>query len=67
MGKTKNDAPAAIEAGKAITITAASREDATNQLHALKEQASKEGLTAQGGFIEHREGEFSAVITFVEQ
>ena len=65
MGKTKNDAPAAIEAGKAITITAASREDATNQLHALKE-AGKEGLTAQGGFIEHREGEFSAVITFVE-
>lgn len=67
MGKTKNDAPV-IEAGKAITITAESREDATNQLNELRKQAAESGLIqAPGGLIEHREGVFSAVITFVEQ
>lgn len=67
MGKTKNDAPV-IEAGKAITITAESREDATNQLNELRKQAAESGLIqAPGGFIGHREGVFSAVITFVEQ
>ena len=66
MSKTKNDAPTAIEAGKAITITADTREDATRKLNELRKQAETEGLTTkEGGFIEHREGAFSAVITFV--
>ena len=66
MSKTKNDAPTAIEAGKAITITADSREEATEQLNELRKQAEAAGLTPKdGGFIEHREGAFSAVITFV--
>ena len=67
MSKTKNDTPAVtIEAGKPIEIKADSREDATMQLNELRKQAEEAGLTPQeGGFIEHREGQFSAVITFV--
>lgn len=65
MGK-KNDT-LVIKAGKPITITADSRKAASDQLNALREKAEKEGLVqAPGGFIEHREGEFFAVITFVE-
>ena len=64
MSKTKIDAHA-IEAGKTVEITATSREDAAGQLTALRQQAEEAGLKASGGFIEHREGIFSAVITFV--
>lgn len=68
MSKTKNDAPTAIEAGKAITITADSREEATEQLNELRKQAEEAGLVQDaGGFIEHRLGAFSAVIKFVKQ
>lgn len=64
----KNDAAPAIEAGKAISITATSRQDAADQLKALREQATEAGLVqGPGGVIEYREGIFSAVITFVEQ
>jgi hypothetical protein len=69
MSKTKNDIPA-IEAGKPITIEAESRQDATEQLNAMRKQAEGDGLTqTEGGFIEYQrtaEGEdkFSAVITF---
>ncbi len=68
MSKTKNDIPATvnIESGKPIEIKADSRKDATQQLNELRKQAETEGLTPkEGGFIEHREGAFSAVITFV--
>ena len=63
----KNETPAIkIESGKPIEIKADSREDATQQLTTLRKQAEEAGLTAKaGGFIEHREGQFSAVITFV--
>lgn len=58
----KNDSPA-IEVGKPITIEAASRQEATEKLNALREQAK--GLTAQGGFIEYDgRDKFSAVIMF---
>ena len=67
MSKKKNNAPSAIVAGKAITITATSRRDAADQLAALRSQAAEAGMTDQGGFICQREGLFSAVITFVEQ
>ena len=67
MSKKKNNAPTAFEAGKAITISAMSRQDAADQLAVLRKQAAEAGLTGQGGFIEHRESIFSAVITFVEQ
>ena len=64
----KNDTPAVkIEAGKPIEIKADSREDATMQLSELRKQAEEAGLTPkEGGFIEHREGEFFAVITFIK-
>jgi len=66
MSKTKNETPA-IEPGKPITIECASRADASKQLHALKEQAAKDGLTPQGGFIQFDGcAKFSAVITFVK-
>ena len=67
MSKTKNDTPAIkIEAGKPIEIKADSRENATQQLTTLRKQAEEAGLTPkEGGFIEHREGAFSAVIKFV--
>ena len=66
MSKKTNDTPAIkIEAGKPIEIKADSREDATLQLNELRKQAQEVGLTPkEGGFIEHREGVFSAVITF---
>ena len=67
MSKKKTNTPKAMEAGKAITISAKSRKEATDQLAALRKQASEAGLQHQGGFIEHRDGIFSAVITFVEQ
>ena len=62
-----NDTPAIkIESGKPIKIKADSREDAAKQLNELRKQAEAAGLTPKdGGFIEHREGAFSAVITFV--
>ena len=62
----KNETPAiTIEAGKPIEIKADSREDAAKQIADLYAQATEVGLTAKaGGFIEHREGQFSAVITF---
>jgi len=68
MSKTKNDAPAIeIEAGKAISVTAESRKEAADRLKELRKQAEEAGLVqAAGGFIDHREGIFSAVITFVE-
>lgn len=67
MSKKTNDTPAIkIEAGKPIEIKADSREDATLQMNELRKQAEEAGLTPkEGGFIEHREGQFSAVITFV--
>ena len=66
MSKTKNETPAIkIEAGKPIEIKAKSREDAARQIADLYVQAADEGMTVKsGGFIEHREGKFSAVITF---
>lgn len=69
MSKKTNDTPATvIEAGKPIEIHATSREDAAKQIADLKAQATEAGLTAKaGGFIEHREGVFSAVITFDKQ
>ena len=69
MSKKTNDTPAIkIEAGKPIEIHADSREDAARQIAALYAQAADCGLTAKaGGFIEHREGVFSAVITFDKQ
>ena len=62
----KNETPAIkIESGKPIEIHADSREDAARQIADLYVQAREAGLTAKaGGFIEHREGQFSAVITF---
>ena len=62
----KNETPAIkIESGKPIEIHADSREDAAKQIADLYAQATEAGLTAKsGGFIEHREGQFSAVITF---
>ena len=67
MSKTTNDTPAIkIESGKPIEIKADSREDAVKQLNELRKQAQETGLSPKdGGFIEHREGAFSAVITFV--
>lgn len=64
----KNETPAiTIESGKPIKITADSREEATEKLTALRKQAEAEGLTpSEGGFVEHREGEFFAVITFTK-
>lgn len=64
----KNETPAiTIESGKPIKITADSREEATEKLTALRKQAEAEGLTpSEGGFVEHREGEFFAVITFIK-
>ena len=67
MSKKKTNTPKAMEAGKAITISAKSRKEATDQLTALRKQAAEAGLQHHGGFIEHRDGIFSAVITFVEQ
>ena len=67
MSKKKTKTPSAIEAGKAMTISAKTRNDANDQLAALRKQAAEAGLRHQGGFIEHRDGIFSAVITFVEQ
>ena len=65
----KNETPAIkIESGKPIEIHADSREEAAKKLSDLYVQAREAGLTAKaGGFIEHREGQFSAVITFDKQ
>ena len=67
--KQKNDIPAiVIESGKPIEIKADSREEATQKLSELRKQAEAEGLTpSEGGFIQHREGTFSAVITFIKK
>ena len=66
MSKKKNDAPA-IVAGKAVTITADTRKDAKKQLDALRKQAKDAGLVqGEGGFIEYRDGIFSAIIKFVD-
>ena len=64
----KNDAPAiVIESGKPIEIKATSRDEATKKLSELRKQAEAEGLApSEGGFIQYREGEFFAVITFVK-
>lgn len=67
MSKTKNDAPTVIEAGKAITITADSREEAVKKINALHKQAQDSGLKYQsGGFIGYCDGVFSTMITFTE-
>lgn len=67
MSKKKNDQQAAIVAGKAVSITADSRRDAVKQLKDLRNKAEEAGLKqAEGGFIEYREGMFSAVITFTD-
>ena len=64
----KNDAPAiVIENGKPIEIKATSRDEAAKKLSELRKQAEAEGLApSEGGFIQHREGEFFAVITFIK-
>lgn len=68
MGKTTTDSQLSIEAGKAITITADSRKDATKKLNDMRKHAEDAGLVYKaGGFIKHREGNFSAVITFDKQ
>ena len=66
MMSKKNETPAIkIESGKPIEIHADSREEAARQIADLYAQAAENGMTAKaGGFIEHREGQFSAVITF---
>ena len=63
----KNETPAIkIESGKPIEIHADSRDEAAKKLNELRKQAEAEGMTpSDGGFIQHREGEFFAVITFV--
>ena len=67
MGKKKTEA-AAIEAGRSVTVTAASRQEAKEKLDALRKQAEALGLVQDaGGFIEYRDGDFSAVITFIEK
>ena len=68
MSKKTNEAhTTAIEVGKPIKIEADSREDAVKQLNDLRNQAKEAGLKPKtGGFIEHREGKFSAVIKFVK-
>jgi len=60
-----------IEAGKAYTITAATRAEAIAKLKALQEQAEAQGLrNSTGGFIQFVKadclavGTFKAVITF---
>ena len=67
MSNKKTKTPSAIEACQAITISAKTRKEANDKLAALRKQAAEAGLQHQGGFIEHRDGIFSAVITFVEQ
>ena len=67
MSKKKTNTPKAMEAVKAITISAKSRKEATDQLAALRKQAAEAGLSHQGGFIEYRDGLFFATIAFVEQ
>lgn len=64
----KNDAPAiVIESGKPIEIKATSRDEAAKKLSELRKQAEADGLApSEGGFIQHREGEFFAVITFIK-
>ena len=66
MSKTKNDIPA-IEVGKPITLEDTSRKGLCKQISNLVASGLKDGLKAQGGFIEFDGGEkFSAVITFVK-
>lgn len=66
MSKTKNDTPA-IEVGKPIKLEDTSRKGLCKQISNLVATALKDGLKAQGGFIEYDGGEkFSAVITFVK-
>lgn len=61
----KNDTPA-IEPGKTITLEDTTRKDLTKQICELVSKAEKQGLRAQGGFIEYDGAErFSASITFV--
>lgn len=66
MSNTKNDTPA-IEVGKPIKLEDTSRKGIAKQISGLVADALKQGLRAQGGFIEFDGGErFSAVITFVK-
>lgn len=54
-----------IEAGKPITVQADSRPACNAKIAELREQANAAGLkNAEGGFIQHKEGLFFAVITF---
>ena len=60
----------AIEAGKTITIEADSRQEASEQLNALRKQAEAEGLIqADGGFVMYNaagNSKFTAAITFTK-
>lgn len=67
MSKKKTKVPSALEAGKVMTISAKTRQEATLQVSALRKQAAEAGLSHQGGFIEYRDGLFFATIAFVEQ
>ena len=64
----KNEPPAiVIESGKPIEIKATNRDEAAKKLSELRKQAEADGLApSEGGFIQHREGEFFAVITFIK-
>lgn len=72
MSKKTNSAEkaaAGIEAGKPMTVTAATRAELSARLRELREQAAAEGLNrTTGGFIGFNPGipgdQFSAVITF---
>ena len=68
MSKKNNETSAkvpGIEAGKPITVQADSRPACKAKIAELREQAKEAGLgKAEGGFIQHKEGSFIAVITF---
>lgn len=64
---SKNNNIPAIEVGKPITLEDISRKGIAKQISELVATAVKEGLRAQGGFIEYDGVDtFSAVITFVK-
>ena len=64
---SKTNETTAIEVGKPITLEDTSRKDLAKQINEIVAKAEREGLKAQGGFIEYDGGEkFSAVITFVK-
>lgn len=63
--KNKETSAKGIEAGKPITVQADSRPACKAKIAELREQANAAGLkNAEGGFIQHKEGLFFAVITF---